>query len=174
MAVAIAIPRYRPTVLDSTTLRHVREQTSGLKNKERLCKLAEEEAAILALANKVSYENEEPCAESNTEEKVVTPLPTIAEIKAAVTEVTGVSAIELDSERKARDLSGVRQLAMYVAKRCTVLSLPKIGRGFGGRHHTTVMHAVSKIKALRIKGDQTVIRLLASVCSKLEVAVPPP
>jgi chromosomal replication initiator protein len=42
-----------------------------------------------------------------------------------------------------------RQIAMYVAKQLTDASLPEIGRHFGGRHHTTVMHSIARVTELR-------------------------
>ena len=50
---------------------------------------------------------------------------------------------------RARQVARPRQVAMYLAKQLTARSLPEIGRKFGGRDHTTVMHAVSRIEELR-------------------------
>jgi chromosomal replication initiator protein len=52
------------------------------------------------------------------------------------------------SARRARAVARPRQVAMYLAKQLTPRSLPEIGRKFGGRDHTTVMHAVRKIEQL--------------------------
>jgi chromosomal replication initiator protein len=52
-----------------------------------------------------------------------------------------------------------RQIAMYLAKQLTEASLPEIGRQFGGKHHTTVLHSVEKITELR-KSDKDLNRLL--------------
>ena len=52
------------------------------------------------------------------------------------------------STRRARVVARPRQVAMYLAKQLTPRSLPEIGRKFGGRDHTTVMHAVKKIEEL--------------------------
>ena len=51
--------------------------------------------------------------------------------------------------RRARAVARPRQVAMYLAKQLTSRSLPEIGRKFGGRDHTTVMHAVKKVDELR-------------------------
>jgi chromosomal replication initiator protein len=59
------------------------------------------------------------------------------------------------SARRSRNVARPRQIAMYLAKQLTQRSLPEIGRKFGGRDHTTVMHAVRKIEEL-IDGDETV------------------
>src|SRR3546814_20197811 len=53
------------------------------------------------------------------------------------------------SERRARAVVRPRQIAMYLAKKMTPRSLPEIGRIFGGRDHSTVIHAVRTIEALR-------------------------
>ena len=53
------------------------------------------------------------------------------------------------SARRAREVARPRQIAMYLAKQLTPRSLPEIGRRFGGRDHTTVIHAVRQIERLR-------------------------
>ena len=53
------------------------------------------------------------------------------------------------SARRAREVARPRQIAMYLAKQLTPRSLPEIGRRFGGRDHTTVIHAVRQIEKLR-------------------------
>jgi chromosomal replication initiator protein len=55
----------------------------------------------------------------------------------------------MTSARRARLVARPRQVAMYLAKQLTSRSLPEIGRKFGGRDHTTVMHAVRKIEELK-------------------------
>ena len=54
----------------------------------------------------------------------------------------------MSSARRARAVARPRQVAMYLSKQLTSRSLPEIGRKFGGRDHTTVMHAVSRIESL--------------------------
>ena len=53
------------------------------------------------------------------------------------------------SSRRARAVARPRQIAMYLSKQLTARSLPEIGRKFGGRDHTTVMHAVRKVEELK-------------------------
>ena len=60
----------------------------------------------------------------------------------------GVRVSEMFSARRARNIARPRQIAMYLAKNHTSLSYPEIGRQFGGRDHTTVMHAVKTIENL--------------------------
>jgi len=56
----------------------------------------------------------------------------------------------MTSARRAREVARPRQIAMYLAKQLTPRSLPEIGRRFGGRDHTTVIHAVRQIEKLRM------------------------
>ena len=74
---------------------------------------------------------------------------TIDEILRHVSEYYSLRLSELLSPRRARDIARPRQVGMYLAKQLTSRSLPEIGRKFGGRDHTTVMHAVRKINDLR-------------------------
>jgi chromosomal replication initiator protein len=73
----------------------------------------------------------------------------IAEIQRHVAEYFNVRLSDLLSARRARAVARPRQVAMYLAKQLTSRSLPEIGRKFGGRDHTTVMHAVRRIEELR-------------------------
>lgn len=75
--------------------------------------------------------------------------PTVAVIQATVAAHYGLTRVELISDRRARAVSRPRQVGMWLAKRLTARSLPDIGRRFGGRDHTTVIHAVRRIDALR-------------------------
>ncbi|WP_254601828.1 chromosomal replication initiator protein DnaA [Sphingomonas bacterium] len=74
---------------------------------------------------------------------------TIDEIQRRVCEHFRIRQSEMGSARRARDVARPRQIAMYLAKQLTQRSLPEIGRRFGGRDHTTVIHAVRKIEELR-------------------------
>lgn len=73
---------------------------------------------------------------------------TIDEIQRKVAEHFTLKMADLLSERRARAVARPRQVAMYLCKKLTPRSLPEIGRKFGGRDHTTVMHAVKKIDEL--------------------------
>jgi chromosomal replication initiator protein len=73
---------------------------------------------------------------------------TIEEIQRKVAEHFNIKLAEMTSTRRARLVARPRQVAMYLAKQLTPRSLPEIGRKFGGRDHTTVMHAVKKIEEL--------------------------
>ncbi len=74
---------------------------------------------------------------------------TIDEIQRKVAEHYRLKLTDLLSARRAREVARPRQVAMYLAKKLTPRSLPEIGRRFGGRDHTTVMHAVKRIEELR-------------------------
>ena len=79
---------------------------------------------------------------------------TIEEIKRRVAEHYGIRMSDLVSARRARAVARPRQVAMYLAKMLTAKSLPEIGRGFGNRDHTTVIHAVRRIEQLRETDSQ--------------------
>ena len=74
---------------------------------------------------------------------------TIDDIQRKVADYYKLKLADLLSARRARDIARPRQVAMYLAKRYTPRSLPEIGRKFGGRDHTTVMHAVKRIEELK-------------------------
>ena len=74
---------------------------------------------------------------------------TIEEIQKRVAEHYNIKLVEMSSARRSRTVARPRQVAMYLSKQLTSRSLPEIGRKFGGRDHTTVMHAVKKVDELR-------------------------
>jgi len=74
---------------------------------------------------------------------------TVDMIQKATAEHYGLKQADLISERRARAVARPRQVAMWLAKQITTRSLPDIGRRFGGRDHTTVLHAVRRIEALK-------------------------
>ena len=74
---------------------------------------------------------------------------TIEDIQKRVAEHYNIRLSEMHSARRARVVARPRQVAMFLAKQLTSRSLPEIGRKFGGRDHTTVMHAVKRINELR-------------------------
>lgn len=74
---------------------------------------------------------------------------TIDEIQKLVSQHFELKPLDLVSARRSRAVARPRQIAMYLAKRLTTRSLPEIGRKFGGRDHSTVIHAVRKVEELR-------------------------
>lgn len=73
--------------------------------------------------------------------------PQIERIQRAVANHFGVTRHDMLSERRTSNIVLPRQIAMYLCKALTLRSLPEIGRKFGGRDHTTVLHSVRKINA---------------------------
>ncbi|MDT8263009.1 helix-turn-helix domain-containing protein, partial [Roseomonas sp. DSM 102946] len=69
-------------------------------------------------------------------------------IQKRVAEHYNMRLADMSSARRARNVARPRQVAMYLAKQLTSRSLPEIGRKFGNRDHTTVMHAVAKVQEL--------------------------
>ncbi len=74
---------------------------------------------------------------------------TIEAIQRAVAEQFAMRVPELKQKNNSRQIVVPRQIAMYLAKQMTEASLPEIGRQFGGKHHTTVMHSIAKIDEQR-------------------------
>ncbi len=84
---------------------------------------------------------------------------TIDSIQKAVAEQFGLRVADIKAKNNSRPIVYPRQVAMYLAKHLTEASLPEIGRQFGGKHHTTVMHSVEKIEQVR-KADKDLNRML--------------
>jgi chromosomal replication initiator protein len=86
----------------------------------------------------------------------------IDEIQTQVAEHYRIRKAEMTSARRAREVARPRQVAMYLSKQLTPKSLPDIGRRFGGRDHTTVIHAVKQIEKLRASDPEidAAVRLL--------------
>jgi len=78
----------------------------------------------------------------------------IDEIQTQVAEHYRIRKAEMTSARRAREVARPRQVAMYLSKQLTPKSLPDIGRRFGGRDHTTVIHAVRQIERLRASDSE--------------------
>jgi len=91
---------------------------------------------------------------------------TIESIQKTVAEQFGLRLVEIKAKNNSRSIVYPRQIAMYLAKHLTEASLPEIGRQFGGKHHTTVLHSVDKIEEVR-KGDKDLNRLLNKLTEQL-------
>ncbi len=91
---------------------------------------------------------------------------TIESIQKAVAEQFGLRLVEIKAKNNSRSIVYPRQIAMYLAKHLTEASLPEIGRQFGGKHHTTVLHSVDKIDGVR-KSDKDLNRLLNKLTEQL-------
>jgi len=91
---------------------------------------------------------------------------TVDDIQKATAEHFSLKQADLISERRNRSIARPRQAAMWLCKQLTTRSLPDIGRRFGGRDHTTVLHAVRRIEDLK-KEDPQLARDLETLIRKL-------
>ncbi len=91
---------------------------------------------------------------------------TVDEIQKVTAEHFGLKQSDLISQRRTRSVARPRQAAMWLAKKLTTRSLPDIGRRFGDRDHTTVLHAVRRIEELRAT-DTQLARDLETLTRKL-------
>jgi chromosomal replication initiator protein len=87
-------------------------------------------------------------------------------IQKTVSEQFGLRVVEIKAKNNSRAIVFPRQIAMYLSKHLTEHSLPEIGRHFGGKHHTTVLHSVEKIETQR-KGDKDLNRLINKLTETL-------
>jgi chromosomal replication initiator protein len=92
-----------------------------------------------------------------TEDKPVT----LEMIQKYVADHFNLKISEIKARNNAKAVAFPRQIAMYLAKELTGASLPEIGKGFGGKHHSTVIHSIRKIDEQR-KGDAELNRLINS------------
>ena len=97
----------------------------------------------------------------DTQEKKVT----IDQIQKRVGDHFGLRPQDLKVRSNSKVIAFPRQVAMFIVKKLTSASLPEIGRQFGGKHHTTVMHSINKIETLRHSDkdlNKTINKLLDS------------
>ena len=94
---------------------------------------------------------------------------TIERIQDEVSERFALSKEELVGDRRSQNIVYPRQVAMYLSRELTDSSLPRIGRHFGGRDHTTVIHATSKIARL-IREDRSVYNLVQELTARIKQA----
>ena len=95
------------------------------------------------------------------------PEVSVERIQETVIERFGISMQELTGERRSQSVVYPRQVAMYLCRELTDSSLPKIGKKFGGRDHTTVIHATSKIAKL-IQEDRSVYNLVQELTARIK------
>jgi len=95
------------------------------------------------------------------------PQITISRIQELVSERFGLSLEELCGDKRSQNIVYPRQVAMYLSRELTDSSLPKIGKEFGGRDHTTVIHATSKIARL-IREDRSVYNLVQELTARVK------
>lgn len=92
---------------------------------------------------------------------------TINDIQQKVGEFYGLKLEEFKARKRTKAVAFPRQIAMYIARELTDTSLPKIGESFGGRDHTTVIHAHEKISS-EIKEDQELNKIIHSLIEKIK------
>ena len=92
---------------------------------------------------------------------------TLQQIQKLVAATYKLSVDELLSKNNARHISHPRQIAMYLCKNLTKHSYHEIGRAFGGKHHTTVIHSVEKIEGL-VSSDETLQKLINELSESLQ------
>jgi chromosomal replication initiator protein len=93
----------------------------------------------------------------------------IRRIQETVSDRFGLSVSELCSAKRSQSIAYPRQVAMYLSRALTDSSLPKIGKEFGGRDHTTVMHANAKIEGM-IREDRSVYNLVQELTARIKQA----
>ena len=103
-------------------------------------------------------------------EDLPAPLPTatVKSIIAATARYYGVTFTEIKSDRRQKQYCRARHVAMYVCREMTTRSLPEIGRQFGRRDHTTVLHGVRKITELLSAGDAEIKSAVAKISAQFE------
>lgn len=117
---------------------------------------------LLATIRKLTEITVDVAAEAIRSRKQTNPQNTVVSIdniQAEVGNFYGVSVKEIKGAKRVQHIVHARQVAMYLARELTDNSLPKIGKEFGGRDHTTVMHAYNKIKTMLAEDDQLEIEL---------------
>jgi chromosomal replication initiator protein len=95
------------------------------------------------------------------------PEISVEQIQQTVVERFGMTMQELTGDRRSQSIVYPRQVAMYLCRELTDSSLPKIGKKFGGRDHTTVIHATSKIAKL-IQEDRNVYNLVQELTARIK------
>jgi chromosomal replication initiator protein len=92
---------------------------------------------------------------------------TVEDIQRKVGEFYGLKVEDLTARKRTKSVAFPRQVAMYLCRELTDLSLPKIGENFGGRDHTTVIHAHEKI-AQTMKTDQELYKIIQTLTNKIK------
>jgi len=83
-------------------------------------------------------------------------------IQKAIADHYKMRSQDLKAKNNSRSVAVPRQVAMYLCKKLTGVSLPQIGREFGNKHHTTVLHSINKIEQLR-REDENLNRLIQTL-----------
>src|SRR5205085_11317956 len=105
----------------------------------------------------------EVCQQCSLPQVTIEPRPEMTSVR------FGLSLEELCGDKPSQNIVYPRQVAMYLSRELTDSTLPKIGKQFGGRDHTTVIHATSKIARL-IKEDRSVYNLVQELTARIKQA----
>lgn len=137
---------------------NVRELEGALKDISLLAKMQK--------TTEISVEVAAKAIRSRKQDANLVKVIPIEHIQAEVGNFYGVSIKEMKGTRRLQNIVLARQVAMYLARELTDNSLPKIGREFGGKDHTTVIHAHSKIKAM-LAVDDNLVREIEAIRGKI-------
>ncbi len=96
---------------------------------------------------------------------------TILDIQQKVSEFFGIRMEDFQAKKRTKSVAFPRQVAMYLSRELTDFSLPKIGESFGGRDHTTVIHAHNKITE-SVKQDQDLYNVIHNITEKIKTNAP--
>jgi chromosomal replication initiator protein len=102
--------------------------------------------------------------------------PSVHDIMRAAAELHGVTAAEFISEKRTQGLAHARQRAMVLARELTGASLPRLGRVFGGRDHTTVLYALRQVEARKAQSpeeNKELLKLYLFFTAKLNAQAAP-
>jgi chromosomal replication initiator protein len=152
----VALPDDVRTFMASKTKSNVRELEGALIKLIAYSSLTES-AINLAMAQQVLRHTFYPPH----------PKITIDAIQKAVAERYGIRQAQLKEKSNTKKIVLPRQVAMFLVKDLTPASLPEIGRAFGGKHHTTVMHSIKKIERLR-QTDPELNRMIHGISDSLQ------
>jgi chromosomal replication initiator protein len=94
---------------------------------------------------------------------------TIEGVIKAVSDYFGIKPIEIRGKKRTKEIVNARQIAMYIAKKLTALSLSDIGRAFGGKDHATVIYACKLIEDKR-RADENLSKGIDNLIKKLKVS----
>jgi len=150
---------------------HIPDEVSAYIADNIYSNIRELEGALIRLIAKASLQNEKITVEfaksalSDIIRETSQPV-TVEKIKKVVSEYFGIDIMSLSDKRRTQNIVLPRQIAMYLTREFTDLSLPQIGEAFGGRDHTTVMHAYAKIKE-EVKKMETMRALVDEITNRL-------
>jgi chromosomal replication initiation ATPase DnaA len=158
-------PRTHEEMVAAHKARQARIAAAGAREQDRLRAIRDEAIRVSELKEKAREEAEQErfaaflalrrealaidtSIRDAAKVRATVTYPSVRKIIFAVAKAFGVTPIDMMSHRRTYDVVMPRQVAMYIAKTTTLRSLPDIGRQFGGKDHSTILHAVRKIAAL--------------------------